>query len=88
MRVIIRDSCRNMNICSNRKNTPKKNQEHERKKKLSRSFRAGKTDNTWRSHQTNGNFKRVSINGANKNIEKILEDKEGRIFFRKADTIR
>lgn len=23
MRVIIRDSCRNMNICSNRKNTPK-----------------------------------------------------------------
>mgnify|MGYP005944005631 FL=1 len=32
-------------------------------------------------YQTNGNFKRVSINGANKNIEKILEDKEGRIFF-------
>lgn len=32
-------------------------------------------------YQTNGNFKRVSINSANKNIEKILEDKEGRIFF-------
>lgn len=32
-------------------------------------------------YQTNGNFNRVSINGTNKNIEKILEDKEGRIFF-------
>lgn len=32
-------------------------------------------------YQANGNFKRVSINGTNKNIEKILEDKEGRIFF-------
>lgn len=32
-------------------------------------------------YQANGNFKRVSINGNNKNIEKILEDKEGRIFF-------
>ncbi len=27
-------------------------------------------------YQANGNFKRVSINSANKNIEKILEDKE------------
>lgn len=32
-------------------------------------------------YQANGNFKRVSISSANKNIEKILEDKEGRIFF-------
>lgn len=32
-------------------------------------------------YQANGNFNRVSINGTNKNIEKILEDKEGRIFF-------
>lgn len=32
-------------------------------------------------YQANGNFNRVSINGSNKNIEKILEDKEGRIFF-------
>ena len=32
-------------------------------------------------YQTNGNFNRISINGTNKNIEKILEDKEGRIFF-------
>lgn len=32
-------------------------------------------------YQANGNFNRVSIKGTNKNIEKILEDKEGRIFF-------
>ena len=32
-------------------------------------------------YQANGNFNRISINGSNKNIEKILEDKEGRIFF-------
>ena len=32
-------------------------------------------------YQANGNFNRVSIKGTNKNIEKIIEDKEGRIFF-------
>ena len=32
-------------------------------------------------YQAKGNFNRVSINGTNKNIEKILEDKEGRIFL-------
>ena len=32
-------------------------------------------------YQANGNFNRISINGPNKSIEKILEDKEGRIFL-------